>query len=55
MFTTAADMRNHLPRARREDRYDRIMGNPPKQWPTPNYTRMLEIRIERAEERENAA
>jgi hypothetical protein len=54
MLTTAADLRAHLRVKRREERYDRIMGNPPKQWPTPNYVRILEIRLERAEEREAA-
>ena len=54
MLTTAADLRAHLRVKRREERYDRIMGNPPKMWPTPNYVRMLEIRLERAEEREAA-
>lgn len=55
MLTTAAELRDHLRIKRREARYDRIMGNPPKLWPTPDYVRMLEIRLARAEERENAA
>ena len=55
MLTTADDLRAHLRVKRREERYDRIMGNPPKMWPTPNYVRMLEIRLKRAEERESAA
>jgi hypothetical protein len=55
MLTTAADLRDHLRIKRREARYDRIMGNPPKQWPTPNYVRMLEIRLARAGEQEGAA
>lgn len=54
MLTTAADLRDHLRIMRREERYDRIVGNPPKQWPTPNYIRVLEARLKRAEEREAA-
>ena len=54
MLTTATDLRDHLIKVRREERYDRIMGNTPKQWPTPNYTRVLEIRLARAEQQEAA-
>jgi hypothetical protein len=49
MLTTAADLRDQLCIKRREARCDRLTGHEPPQWPTPNYVRMLEIRLARAE------